>query len=721
MVRRRLGGIVGWVLAGMLAAAPLAAGELYGSMLLTWQLFDMEGSRTDGLHQRYELGLDRALTDALDLDLRLRVEQDDSGATILGNHRETSFRRLDPQVRLTWARPTLLLTGESHWIEAKSRSEQGAGAFTLRQRDDRLRFTLDWTPVELPLFSFEAGRNRNRVTAFDTDVTEEWLNGHVGYEWEGLSVAAMGRLATLSDPGNGFESRSRNLGGQLGWAESFAADRLTLNANAYAGRTRFEDRLLGAAAAGVPHPVRIFGILVGHDATPQDHFDEPLVGNFLLRDGNLDKPAGVSLGPETATNLTLAVDLAQVQPVDELRVVARDPLGQLVTTGGAVEWLLWTSADGRLWAPLNGAVTRYEPGRGYWSVTFPRQQVRWLQIVTFFVNQVPTELTEVQAFNHVQAGGTEPDIRVMDSWGGGGGFSWRPVSRLGLSWQGAIAELKDTSELRPEGRNRDRHDEASFEWQTTARSVLSVTRTDLQSRARYRGREITTEHLSWRGAWRVAVNENLSAVLEGERSRYETDEETTITERLFVHGMGRIFPGLEILLDAGQQRQEFGRDDLRVTSPILVASVRADLTRTLRLTLLGSVREDQYSGRPEGPPVPRDHREDRWTADLTWQPGPQLLAGVMLGRASTSGSSTPLQSYRLLWSPWRGGALRLDARYDEDVDPALDRRSRRLQVGPRWQLNERAVLGCHYYLMETSVLGFGQTQQSLRATFSLNF
>ncbi|HQP93250.1 MAG TPA: hypothetical protein PK570_04730, partial [Thermoanaerobaculia bacterium] len=280
---------------------------------------------------------------------------------------------------------------------------------------------------------------------------------------------------------------------------------------------------------------------------------------------------------------------------------------------------------------------------------------------------------------------------------------------------------KDTSELRPEGRNRDRHDEASFEWQTTARSVLSVTRTDLQSRARYRGREITTEHLSWRGAWRVTVNENLSAVFEGERSRYETDEETTTTERLFVHGMGRIFPGLEILLDAGQQRQEFGRDDLRVTSPILVASVRADLTRTLRLTLLGSVREDQYSGRPGGPPLPRDHREDRWTADLTWQPGPQLLAGVMLGRASTSGSSTPLQSYRLLWSPWRGGALRLDARYDEDVDPALDRRSRRLQVGPRWQLNERAVLGCHYYLMETSVLGFGQTQQSLRATFSLNF
>ena len=196
------------------------------------------------------------------------------------------------------------------------------------------------------------------------------------------------------------------------------------------------------------------------------------MGNFLLRDGTSTEQAG-SRSPRGATNLTLAVDLGQVQPVDELRVVARDPLGQLVTTGGAVEWLLWTSADGRLWTPMNGAVTRYEPGRGYWSVTFPRQQARWLQIVTFFVNQVPTELTEVQAFNHIQAGGTEPDIRVMDSWGGGGGFSWRPVSRLGLSWQGAIAELKDTSELRPEGRNRDRHHEAAVEWQTTARSVLT--------------------------------------------------------------------------------------------------------------------------------------------------------------------------------------------------------------------------------------------------------
>jgi len=141
---------------------------------------------------------------------------------------------------------------------------------------------------------------------------------------------------------------------------------------------------------------------------------------------------------------------------------------------------------------------------------------------------------------------------------------------------------------------------------------------------------------------------------------------------------------------------------------VLVASVHASTNRS-------TVRGDLP------PELLVDASNDRWYADLQWLPSSRLNVGVRLGRAEGGGSSAPLQSYRLSWTPFAGGAISIVGRYDENVDPARDRRSRRLVLTPQWTINPRLRLHVNFQQLESSTMGVATDSRSMAVSLTTDF
>ena len=723
---RRAGGVFAMALLGVLVAAAAHADALFGRAVLTWQSYDQDDLTTEGLRERYELGVAKALSDAFELGFGARVEQDASGSTVVGDRRESDARRLDAYFRLTYARPTLLVRADGERGETRTRADLRAfpGSPLIEQvrehEHDRGLAWLSWTPHGLPALSFDAGEVSSRAIEQGTDVTQRWIGGHARYDWRGLAAAAWVRTEETEDRGEGFASRGDHEGASLDWARGFLDQRLEVNLSGLVSRSRYEDRSLGGGAVGVPVPVRVAAVLVTHDPTSEDHLDLPAAANFLLRDGDLDRPAGLAFGPLAPAHLTLIADFGLTSRVDELRVLARDPAGRPVLTGGAVEWQVWTSVDGVLWTRLPGASSSFDAGRGHWSVTFPRRTERWVQLVSFFVNDVETEITELQAFFTTTVEDREGERRDSDSWIGGAGLTWRPRTNFRLTLQSALSASRFEPEGGVESENEDVEHSVAAAWDPTRRTSVALQRTQRDSRFRLGAAETDSTLEAWSGLFRYTVNANLYSILEATHSEEDFSAAPAITDRLFVRTWARIFPGLEATLDAGEQRQEIRSLDLEVASPIVGVSVRAYVTPTLQVNALASLRENRYSGAPAGG-LPPDDREERWSVDLFWRPGGKLALGALFGKAAARGTSTPLQSYRAQWTPFPGGALRLNAQYDEDVEPVTDRRSRRLMINPYWAINPRTSLRMNYFLQRTSTPGSEDTTQTFQTTFSIDF
>jgi hypothetical protein len=724
--RRARGAIgAGTATALLLLAAPSPAagnGLLAGRLSVAWQSFERGDVTTEGLRQRYELGLERGLSEALDLRLGLRYEQDASGSTVLGEERTADYRAVEPRFALRWALPNLSLAAEAVRTDTRTEADAILGRVASESTSDRARATLDYTPAGLPALGVDAARERvdlGGAAAAGGERFDQRLGGRFGWTLGGLSTAAYARRSESRDDAAGYEVASDEAGAGFDWTRSFRRDLLTVHAGAAASSTRFDDRRVGAAGVPAPVPLAAAGMTV--DSTPEEHFDRPLAANPLLRDGDRERPAGLRLGPEGEAFTTLAVDFGVSAPVDEIRVIARDPSGRPVTSGGAVEWEVWTSADGLLWRRLpEPTTTRFDPASGYWSVTFPQRLERRLQVVTFFVNAVATEVTEVEAWARAAVEPGEAARRETESWRGTGGFALRPHARLALTFEGSVA---GASRVEGSGRELDTRDTEqgwSAAWTPGRHFELGLQRTVRDSAAEGFLGELDSRLTVTSGVVQLRATPNLHATIDASRTEERGPATAVEIDRFFVRGFARIFPGLELGLDVGEQRQSFGGDEATLVQPSLTLSLRARPRRDLQLTASASRRETEWDGEPPAE-APRSDAEDRWTVDLFWQPSAQLGLGATAGRAGDDGASTPVHGWRLQWNPFPRGALRVDGRYDEDVDPVSDRRTRRLFLTPRWQVNDRLALNLSWFRLETSVAGRSDAQTSLRSTLTFDF
>ncbi|HSM13472.1 MAG TPA: hypothetical protein VLA66_05335, partial [Thermoanaerobaculia bacterium] len=458
-----------------------------------------------------------------------------------------------------------------------------------------------------------------------------------------------------------------------------------------------------------------------YDQTPGDHFDQPLIANPRLRDGDLEQPAGLPLGPSNLPDLNLALDFGRSAEVDEVRIVARDPLGNPLTTGGPVVWDVWVSDDGIRWLPaLEGATTAFDTARSHWSVRFPLRVARWVQVVSFFVNSVPTELTEVQAYasDAIPGGAPRSEDYLLES--GRGNLTVRATDRVTVSWQGLWTRSRSARELRDETEISNSDQLLLLDWSLPADLSLEL-RGEFRDQERTEGIDRSSRgYQGLTGLLRWQPDPDLDTVLEVTRGRDEIDGVGLDLDRAFLRALLRPWRGLEISLDAGRQVQDFAGGLATIETPSASGYVKAWLAPSLIVTLQASTSRAKVDG--ELPPeLLIDVQTDRWYADVQWVPSGRLNLGARFGRAEGGGTSTPIQAYRLIWSPFAGGAVALVARYDENVDPVRDRRSRRLIVTPTWTINRHLRLSLDFQQSQTSVAGEVDDIRSFSASLGTDF
>jgi hypothetical protein len=602
----------------------------------------------------------------------------------------------------------------------RTRSSFGSGEGESERSLERARVSLSYRRENLPGVSFEGERRRAESPANGLDLTETSGTAQLDYAWRGLAVGLAHQTLELEDRGAGFDRRNRDLRGTLGFAGSWWKDRLAIQIDAFADEGRIEERALDGAAR-VPNPVTIAATSQTLDGTPEDDIDQPLFANSQLRDGNLTAAASAPLGPSAPVNLNLAIDFGRFAQVDEVRIVARDPGGNPIATGGAVAWDLYESDDFVLWRRITtGVISRFDAGQSFWSVSFPQTTLRYLKVVTFFVNTVPTEVTELQAFFTTQlapAGQVTTDTSLRS---GNGALTLRPHRSLTLGWWGLFNDSTQTSAERAEVSTRDRDQRVSLLWAPREWGSLELQRQWRRAVSTSDLGEAIQQFDAWLAYARWTPNRNLSSTLELSRSEDDLDLARVEQRRALLHLFGRFWEALDVTLDGGEIRQEQVTEGWSVRSPTLSGSLRARLTRTLQWTTTLSGQQNTFGGNVPAGTELRD-RDLRWTSELFWRPSGRLALGARLGRASDGDRSGTLQNYQLQWQPFPGGAITLSTLYDQDLDPVNDRRSRRLILSPSWRINRSLLLNLSYVDLEAVQGPIEQRTRSFFAALSLTF
>ena len=112
-------------------------------------------------------------------------------------------------------------------------------------------------------------------------------------------------------------------------------------------------------------------------------------------------------------------------------------------------------------------------------------------------------------------------------------------------------------------------------------------------------------------------------------------------------------------------------------------------------------------------------RDNRVYADFIWRPGPQLTASTRLGWLSSDALSGFTQRYHAEWRPFADGTVALAGSFDQDIDPVLGRRARRVIINPRWLMNRWTIIDVNYTSVSTTFSNASLRQRTLFATLTL--
>lgn len=717
------------VLAGLLLAGTALGGDLSSRALLTYRDYDTEGLASDGFNQIYDLRLERQFTDPFRLRLSLRAEKSDLGTNLGLGRVGRDFSQYQPGAEMLYALPQFQLQGNYDLIDTNSSVANGPSN---ERRVERAFGLGSWRPQRLPGLSFQVERRGVEDVLAEIDRTETLLQGTMDYTWKGLSLSAIRRDRRLDDGGIGFARRSRENQGLLGYEGRFFDGRVSASINGLFSATQLDERA-GNEPVSVLTPVVIAHAYHAVDDTPLEDDAQPREVPALV-DGNIDRGAGISLGPDGAFYQNFSLDVGRFVTLDTFRVHVRDAEGKLVPLGGLITWDVYVSTDGARWTSVSVGVSgAFVPALSYYEVRFTATPSRYFKLVNFQTNSVATEVTEVQAFSRTEFAAGEmrrTDVRLGS---GNATLTVQPMRQVTLTYYGLFNGLEQTSPAL-DLENRSYEQVASAQLDPT--HVLGLT-------VRYQKRDVTQTGLvfdqayeAWSGILDLRWLATLQQTLEATRSREDNTGRRIASDGVTLHTYTRFYPSLDLRLDLGLAQETYsgllagvlplGQNvDRRYLNGVGRAQLIEGLTLTLTATVQRAVYENGFtppdgSGDllpPEGIALPPE-RDDRWSAELFYRPGSRLGLSARIGRATAGTLKGMLQRYHVDWYPFAGGALALGGTYDQDVDSIANRQARRLTFTPVWTINRRTILNLNYTRL-TAVANRSTTARSFYATLTL--
>lgn len=701
-------------LAGMfLIAASAAAQDFSARALLSVEHYKTGNVSRNGFRQTYDLGLDRALTG--NSRIRIFFRSDDFRGTTGGVGRRATIgaRQLQPGGELSVSTLNSVAVLRSELFETISQTNGERYDRALR----RSLASLHWTPVGLPAVRLLGQRNATTDTASTVQLVDEAAMVSTDYAWRGAAVTLSDNYTRSADARVGYERTATSQSGAVSYAFNGLGGKLSATAETFGQRMSFAERGTSAGAASVPVPVRAnhaYGVV---DETPLDSRDHPRVEVPALIDGDLDHSAPISLGPSGVSFQNLELDIGHVDRVDEIRVVVRDELGNpLRNGGGPVAWDAYTSDDGMSWRLLTSQVS-FNAALSYYSVSFDAIDTRWVKVVNFGVNAEPTFVTELQAFYHRTIAAGEKRRGSQDGFNASTSITGKPAERVTLTYTGFYSAISQELALTGRTATTDLEHRAAVRYEVTRWLALrgQYTSTQLHNFAGQgadgaKGYGIFAE---FQPAPQLLVS------LESTRLDETVQQTPFVLETLAAHSTAYVVRALQVSFDAGEQTQTISADGASSRRYFATFSSNAQLTRRLRMMVAASLQEMRAGSQENVVQLLGARRDDRISAEFIWRAGRELSVASRFGYASGLAASGVTQRYHVDWFPFGDGTVSLATSYDDDIDPVLNRRAKRLLFNPRWMMNRFATFDVNYISVSSTYGSTVNRQRSLFATLTL--
>ena len=693
----------------LLAAYDAAAQDVSARALLGYERYDLGTQTTAGLRQTYDFRLSKALTMTSIVRLFFRGDDFQTNGETLGT-RQNHTRQLQPGGELLINTLNFHGNARSEYFDTTTRS----GTSDSTRRLSRTSGQLIWDPSSLPVFMVRGQRNNTTDSASDFRLNDESAYGSMQYDWHAFHVGGGERYTRTTDPQLGFDRRTSTHEANVGYNQTAFQGKLSLIADASAQRTKIDEQLIGTGNASVATPVTVSRALYGVDDTPTDDRDHPLTPYPLLIDGNFDVPAGVSVSPDSVSFQNIALDLGRVDRADEIRILVRDGAGNpLRNGGGPVQWDFYTSEDGVLWT-LQSSQTTFNAPLSLYSVTFTQTTGRWFKVVNFGVNVDQTLITELQAFYHTAI--RAPRSGYQNFYNGMATITVQPVQRFLVSYTGAYTSSRQELTSLP----LDRSDNVEH-----IGNVQYDVRKWLTLRSQYYKRIVRAFNTTDGDADGLSAyvdikpTRQLQVTLENSRQSQTIANQVASIDTRAVHTTAFIVKAFSLNLDVGTQNETVIGTDATAHRRYLTLVGNAQLYPTLRVLLTGTLQRNTADSASEATQLLGPTRDNRVYADFIWRPGPQLTLSSRFGWLSSDALSGFTQRYHGEWHPFGQGALVLAGSFDDDVDPIMDRRARRMILNPRWLMNRWTILDLNYTSVSTTFPNGSLRQRTFFATLTL--
>ncbi len=696
----------------LLPAGRAGADDLSGRALLSFQHYDLGRVQTAGLRQTYDLQLQHAFTTTSLVRLFFRAD-DFAGTTetpLLSENNRS--RQLQPIGEFLLNAETLRIQARSEMLDTETRGRTFESTQTVKRSSGRL----EWRPFNLPRFEIRGQRNEIDNQSAGLTLTEDFVNGAVSYEWRGLSARVEERYDRAVDPNTGYDRKNTSHLGELSFTSTALGGRFSIGALGSVRLANIDERATSGRPTSVPVPVPLTRASYSIDDTPADGRDHPLSPLPALTDGNLDRGAGLSLGPDSISFQNLAFDLGRSDRVDEIRIVVRDAAGNPVRNGGGpVTWDLYVSEDGNLWTPIFSE-TAWNAPLSYYGVTFELSTARWFKVVNFGVNVEATLVTEVQAYYHRDLGPEGRRSGTQNQYNATATVSLQPTRNLSLGYTGGYSALdEDIKAFLPIEAKATEH---------TATVQYSFFR-NFGVRTQYvrRDAETFTGQTDSANTGTVVLDwtptRQLRTSLELSRDDQVLGATTFTIDTRAVHVTAGVVRALQLLLDLGTQTQTFTSDGTTANRQFANLTANAQLYRSLRFTLMGSLQRTETDSIDPAVQLLGPTRDQRISGELLWRPGRPLTLSTRVGWVSGGALSGFTQRFHVEWYPFADGSVSLGGSYDEDIDPMLDRRASRLVFNPRWIMNHWATFDIQYTSVSSSYGPITDEQKMLFATLTV--
>src|SRR5581483_3705974 len=170
-----------------------------------------------------------------------------------------------------------------------------------------------------------------------------------------------------------------------------------------------------------------------------------------------------------------------------------------------------------------------------------------------------------------------------------------------------------------------------------------------------------------------------------------------------IHITASVLRSASVTLDAGEQTQRIRSDASSAQRRFANLASTLQLWPTLRMLISGTYQKTNSQSSDPSVQLLGAPKDERITDEVIWRPSRELSVGVRVGWVSGQQLSGFSERLHVDWFPFADGTVSLGGSYDDDIDPTLNRRARRLTFSPRWVMNRHAAIDVNYTAVSSAI------------------